>query len=62
MHSFQFPMSICRYLPKEQDFNIRVGVEYLASVLKQTQGNILEAIGKYNGWHRGLTLVDIFKF
>jgi len=49
-------------LYRTQDFNIRKGLEYLAGVLKETNDNIFEAMGKYNGWYRGLTKVFIYFF
>ena len=39
------------------DYNIKTGVAYFASLISQYNGNLLEAIGGYNGWFRGMTVV-----
>jgi hypothetical protein len=40
-----------------QDYNIKTGAEYFASILEQDGGNILLTIGRYNGWKQGMTYV-----
>jgi len=49
----------CTGAPKgnclDPDFNIRTGVSYFADTLKSNGGNVLLAVGQYNGWYQGLT-------
>ncbi|KDQ21417.1 glycoside hydrolase family 23 protein [Botryobasidium botryosum FD-172 SS1] len=49
----------CTGAPKgnclDPDFNIRTGVHYFADTLKSNGGNVLLAVGQYNGWYQGLT-------
>ena len=41
----------------EQQFNINAGANYIGEMLSMAQGNILLALGAYNGWSPGLTPV-----
>lgn len=41
-----------------QDYNIKTGAAYFASVLEQNCGDILLTIGEYNGWKHGMTYVS----
>ncbi|CAL1707375.1 unnamed protein product [Somion occarium] len=43
---------------QDPDYNIRKGTEFFASTLKANGGNVLLAVGKYNGWHLDLTFLD----
>jgi hypothetical protein len=43
---------------RDPDFNIRTGAAYFANNLKEDGGNILLSIGRYNGWHKGMTHSD----
>ncbi|KAF7376313.1 Lysozyme-like protein [Mycena sanguinolenta] len=40
---------------KDPAFNIKTGAAYMKSVLDSNNGNILETIGNYNGWEKGMT-------
>jgi hypothetical protein len=40
-----------------QDFNINAGAKYFADTLKDAGGNVLKAIGYYNGWYQNMTMV-----
>ncbi|KAL7419076.1 hypothetical protein Q5752_005912 [Cryptotrichosporon argae] len=40
------------------DFNVKTGASYFSSLITQYDGNVLEAIGSYNGWYAGLTVAD----
>jgi len=40
---------------KDPGFNIDAGAKYLSSQIKACGGNVLEALGSYNGWYKGLT-------
>ncbi|KAH8993969.1 glycoside hydrolase family 23 protein [Lactarius akahatsu] len=40
------------------DFNIRTGAEFFATLLAVNNGDIFTTIGKYNGWHHGMTYSD----
>ncbi|KAG9092794.1 hypothetical protein FRC07_011587 [Ceratobasidium sp. 392] len=40
---------------KDPGFNIDKGASYLAGQIKACNGNVLEAVGTYNGWSTGLT-------
>jgi hypothetical protein len=40
-----------------QDYNIKTGAEYFASILEEDNGAILLTIGRYNGWKQGMTYV-----
>ena len=42
-----------------QDFNIKTATYYFKSVLDQSGGNVLQAMGMYNGWQPGMTIVSI---
>jgi soluble lytic murein transglycosylase-like protein len=44
---------------KDPDFNIRTAARYFADVLNNNGGNVLLAIGQYNGWYKGLTVVRV---
>ncbi|KAH7108433.1 lysozyme-like protein [Auriculariales sp. MPI-PUGE-AT-0066] len=37
------------------DFNVGVGAKYFADSLAELNGNVLETVGRYNGWYPGLT-------
>ncbi len=39
----------------DPDFNIMTGAKYFASQLEYFNGNVLLALGQYNGWYDGLT-------
>lgn len=39
----------------DPDFNIGTGAKYFASQLVAYNGNVLLALGQYNGWYQGLT-------
>lgn len=41
---------------RDPDFNIRTGAKYFASTLDDLGGDLLKAIGRYNGWYPGLTV------
>jgi len=41
---------------RDPDFNIRTAARYFARTLADNNGNILAAVGTYNGWTRGLTV------
>lgn len=40
-----------------QDFNIRTGAEFFATTLENAGGNVLVALGHYNGWTLKMTIV-----
>ncbi|KAG8738854.1 hypothetical protein FRC10_006425 [Ceratobasidium sp. 414] len=40
---------------RDPAFNIDKGASYLAGQIKACGGNVLEAVGSYNGWSKGLT-------
>ncbi|CAE6485995.1 unnamed protein product [Rhizoctonia solani] len=40
---------------KDPWFNIHTGAKYLADQINNCGGNVLEALGSYNGWYKGLT-------
>ncbi|KAF5351642.1 hypothetical protein D9756_007546 [Leucocoprinus leucothites] len=40
---------------RDPDFNIRTGAKYFASTLDDVGGDVLLAVGRYNGWYPGLT-------
>jgi len=39
-------------------YNVNAGAKYFSSLLDQFGGNLLLAIGNYNGWHKGMTYHD----
>lgn len=41
-----------------QDFNIRKGAQFFSQTLDSVNGDLLLAIGHYNGWYKGLTYVS----
>ncbi|KAJ1021883.1 hypothetical protein NDA16_003645 [Ustilago loliicola] len=41
---------------KDPGFNVDTGAKYFKSTLDQCGGNVLQAIGQYNGWQLGLTV------
>jgi len=41
-----------------KDFNIRTGARYFRQDLDSCGGNVIQAVGTYNGWHLGLTIVS----
>ncbi|KAF8210493.1 glycoside hydrolase family 23 protein, partial [Mycena galopus ATCC 62051] len=43
---------------KDPAFNIKTGAAYMATTLAANNGNILETIGNYNGWYKGLTKAE----
>lgn len=43
----------------DPDFNVRTGTKYFATVLANHGGSVLEAIGEYNGWYKGMTVVSL---
>ncbi|KAH7888540.1 glycoside hydrolase family 23 protein [Phlebopus sp. FC_14] len=43
---------------KDPDFNIHQGAKFFSETLDSVNGDLLLAIGKYNGWHQGLTYVE----
>lgn len=38
------------------DYNIRVGAEYLKSLIDNNGGNVVKALGMYNGWQAGMSV------
>ncbi|KAE9411246.1 lysozyme-like protein [Gymnopus androsaceus JB14] len=40
---------------KDIDFNIGAGAKFLKSLLDENGGNVIPAIGHYNGWDEGMT-------
>lgn len=38
--------------------NILIGAQYFASELKKAKGSFLEAVGTYNGWHKGMSYAE----
>lgn len=43
---------------QDPDFNVGRGAQYFAGVLNgDAGGNVLLAVGMYNGWHLGMTKV-----
>lgn len=41
---------------KNPDFNVGAGTKFLANTLATNGGNLLKAIGIYNGWEEGMTV------
>jgi hypothetical protein len=41
---------------QDPDFNIRTGARYIKQTLDDCGGNVIQAVGTYNGWHLGLTV------
>lgn len=41
---------------RDPDFNIRTGAKFFANTLAANNGDVLQSIGNYNGWFRGLTV------
>ncbi|KAF5342973.1 hypothetical protein D9758_013672 [Tetrapyrgos nigripes] len=40
---------------RDPDYNIRTGAEFFARTLNDKGGNVVLAIGSYNGWFQGMT-------
>lgn len=40
----------------DPDYNVKTGTKYLRDRLDANNGNILMAMGEYNGWQKGLTI------
>lgn len=40
----------------DPDYNVKTGTKYLKDRLDANDGNILLALGQYNGWYKGLTV------
>jgi hypothetical protein len=47
-------------LDNNQGFNVNAGAKLFTTLLDQNDGNILIAIGNYNGWSLGMTIVSVF--
>ncbi|KAF9222574.1 glycoside hydrolase family 23 protein [Gyrodon lividus] len=43
---------------KDPDFNIHQGAKFFSETLDSVNGDLLLAIGHYNGWHKGLTYAE----
>ncbi|KAJ7772593.1 glycoside hydrolase family 23 protein [Mycena maculata] len=43
---------------KDVNYNIATGAAYIASTLKDNNGDLLLTIGGYNGWYKGMTKAD----
>lgn len=43
---------------KDAYYNIDAGAKYLRSTLDRFNGNLLQAVGTYNGWFKGMTYDD----
>jgi hypothetical protein len=41
---------------RDPDFNVRTAARYFKATLADCGGNVIQAVGTYNGWHRGLTI------
>ncbi|KAJ3571690.1 hypothetical protein NP233_g3591 [Leucocoprinus birnbaumii] len=41
---------------RDPDFNIHAGAKYFAATLDSLDGDVLLAVGQYNGWYPGLTV------
>ncbi|KAI0051923.1 glycoside hydrolase family 23 protein, partial [Auriscalpium vulgare] len=46
---------------KDIDYNIRTGAKYFADTLNSFNGDVLSAVGTYNGWFHGMTYADATK-
>ncbi|KAI0032231.1 glycoside hydrolase family 23 protein, partial [Vararia minispora EC-137] len=46
---------------RELDFNIGTGANYFANQLKAHGGNVVETVGSYNGYFKGMTYHDATK-
>lgn len=44
-----------------QDFNIHTGAQFFSQTLESVNGDLLLAIGHYNGWYKGLTYVSFLR-
>lgn len=40
---------------QDADYNISTGARFFADTLNNANGNVLVALGRYNGWFEGLT-------
>lgn len=38
------------------DYNIRRGAELLSQMISNNGGNVIAAVGAYNGWQKGMTI------
>ncbi|KAG6885977.1 hypothetical protein C0993_006904 [Termitomyces sp. T159_Od127] len=45
---------------RDPNFNVETGAKYFAATLKANGGNVLAAVGTYNGWYKGMTYVGPF--
>jgi soluble lytic murein transglycosylase-like protein len=41
---------------KEPAYNIGTGARFFSGLIKDNGGNVLKAVGKYNGWVQGMTV------
>lgn len=42
----------------DPDFNIKTGAYYLKSLIDNSGGNVIKALGQYNGWEAGSMSVN----
>ena len=42
-----------------QDYNIGTGADFFSTTLNNNGGNLLKAIGSYNGYFSGMTYVSL---
>lgn len=42
----------------DAEINIRIGSEYFRKMIDETNGNVIQAMGYYNGWRLGMTIFD----
>jgi hypothetical protein len=42
----------------DAETNIRIGAEYMKKMIDQSNGNVVQAMGYYNGWRQGMTVFD----
>jgi len=45
---------------RDPEFNIATAAKFFAQTLKDCGGNVFLAVGRYNGWERGLTTAKAF--
>ncbi|KAG6898181.1 hypothetical protein C0992_004168 [Termitomyces sp. T32_za158] len=45
---------------RDPNFNVETGAKYFAATLTGNGGNVLAAVGTYNGWYKGMTYVGSF--
>ncbi|KAG6845300.1 hypothetical protein H0H87_011150 [Tephrocybe sp. NHM501043] len=43
---------------RDPAFNIRTGAKYFANTLRDNGGDLLAAVGNYNGWEKGMTYAE----